>query len=444
MSTEDQFKEFTTLPRKFGKICCFKTPTRQVLVVSDVPTYRSVMKRRPREFSAPDFENIMDSVNMAMSEGDVWKKHRRISSRPLMETNLDKLLPMISSTAQDLIRRLRESAGPEGRVVWRPVRDLQLCAARVASAVYMGEDDPIISEDPLYTDEMQDEIWSLICDSFVLTLYPTCVFYHDRFFYRLVFPGVRKKHCFHQLAQRWRRMESKIMDAIRRRARDGSVRPYVCKSLPDGAGREFSERELAHTFLMYIGGGAETTASAMSWLLSNLCVHPEIQQRARREADSIGELSVESIRSMPFIEACALETLRLNPPAPLSINRALVDSEVAGKEVKAGTRLIFPIGQMMRESYEEGEEFMPERWLTPSGDSIDEEKRLEFTAFGFGPRQCPGRHLAIRELLCNAALLLRNFDNFCLLDDQVVSPMFENALTTCPKNLVLTMRCRAL
>ncbi|KAF4685165.1 hypothetical protein FOZ60_006820 [Perkinsus olseni] len=306
MSTEDQFKELMVLPRKFGKICCFKTPARQVLVVSDVPTYRSVMKRRPREFSAPDFENIMDGVNMAMSEGDLWKKHRRISSRPLTETNLDKLLPMICSTAQNLIRGLRESAGREGRIVWRPVRDLQLCAARVASAVYMGEDNPIISKNPLYTDEMQDEIWSLISDGFMLTLNPSCVFYHDRFFYRLVFPGVR------EFAQRWRRIESKILDATRRRVRDGLGRPHVCKSLPDSAGREFSEEELAHTLIMYLGGGAETTASAMSWLLSNFCLHPEIQQRARREADSIEELSVESIRSMPFIEACALETLRVS------------------------------------------------------------------------------------------------------------------------------------
>ncbi|KAF4722844.1 hypothetical protein FOZ63_019101, partial [Perkinsus olseni] len=178
----------------------------------------------------------------------------------------------------------------------------------------------------------------------------------------------------------------------------------------------------------YIAGGSETTASAMSWLLSNFCLHPEIQQRARREADSLEELSVDSIHSMPFIEACALESVRLKPSAPISFTKALVDCEVAGKPIEAGTRLIFPIGQMMRESYEDGDKFMwvtgpmaiammaahvftmmvtrgdtivfqrlnsnpmvrPERWLTPSGDSIDEEKRLELIAFGFGPRQCPG------------------------------------------------------
>ncbi|KAF4741828.1 hypothetical protein FOZ63_025974 [Perkinsus olseni] len=181
----------------------------------------------------------------------------------------------------------------------------------------------------------------------------------------------------------------------------------------------------------------------MSWLLSSFCLHPEIQQRARREADSIGELSVDSIHSMSFIEACALESVRLKPSAPISFTKALVDCEVAGKPIKAGTRLIFPIAQMMRESYEDGDKFMPERWLTPSGDSIDEEKRLELIAFGFGPRQCPGKHLALKQLLCYSAFLLRHFDDFRLAEQQAVSPKLSNLVSSSPHNLVITMKRRS-
>ncbi|KAF4752997.1 hypothetical protein FOZ62_029694, partial [Perkinsus olseni] len=373
------------------------------------------MKRRPREFSAPNLENIMDAVNMATTEGDLWKKHRRISSRPLTETNLDHLLPMIISAAQELIRRLEKSADEGGNVEWCPVEDLQLCASRVASAVFMGEEDSVTSKNPLYTTEMQVELLRIIKDAFMITLKPTCVFYHDRFLYMLLFPGVRK------FAQRLKRLQSQITDGIRQQVTHGLDRPHVGRSLMASAGSEYNETELAHTLFMYIGGGAETTASAMSWLLHNLCVHPELQRKARREADALEELSVESIHSMPFVEACALETLRLNPSVPVSIVSALVDCEVAGKRVKAGTQVIFPIGQMMRESYEDGDKFMPERWLTPSGDSIDEKKRSEFIAFGVGPRQCPGKHLAIRELLCNTALFLRNFCDIRLVKGQVAS-----------------------
>ncbi|EER14090.1 hypothetical protein Pmar_PMAR020872, partial [Perkinsus marinus ATCC 50983] len=78
------------------------TPTYQVLVVSDIPTFRDVMRRRPSEFSGMDVENFTGSKNMVLSEGAMWKKHRRIVSRPLNERNLNKFVPMIISLGEDL------------------------------------------------------------------------------------------------------------------------------------------------------------------------------------------------------------------------------------------------------------------------------------------------------------------------------------------------------
>ncbi|KAF4656239.1 hypothetical protein FOZ61_007112 [Perkinsus olseni] len=374
MSTEDTFKEFMAMTKKFGKICCFKTPTRQVLVVSDMPTYRSVMKRRPREFSKPDYENIMDGVSMATAEGDVWKKHRKISSRPLTETNVNKLLPMITRTTQKMVRKLEESADEEGNIVWHPEEDLRQCASIVVSALCMAENYPMASKDPLYGDEIQAKLWGLIGDSFAISMKLSRVFYHDRFLYKLIFPGLR------QVSGGWWR------NYCQRRGLD------------------------APCFLA--------------------------------EADSIGEITPTSIHSMPYIEACALDALRLNPSVPVSINKALVDTEVAGKTVKAGTQLIFLVGQMMRENYDEGDKFIPERWLSADGSSIDGEKRSEFIAFGFGPRQCPGRFLGIAEIICSAALFLQHFDNFSFAKGKGVSPKFSTPLTTLPQNLAVTMQCR--
>ncbi|KAF4712749.1 hypothetical protein FOZ63_025120 [Perkinsus olseni] len=363
---------------------------------------------------------------MATAEGDVWKKHRKISSRPLMETNVNKLLPMITDTTQKMVKKLEESADEEGNIVWHPEEDLRQCASIVVSA----------SKDPLYGDEMQAKLWGLIGDSFAISMKLSRVFYHDRFLYKLIFPGVR------QFAHRWERVESEVIASFRRNAVNGPDHPCLSKSLKESAGADFSEKELAHTLMMYLGGGGETTASAVAWMLHAFCTYPEVQQRARAEADSIGEITPTSIHSMPYIEACALEALRLNPSVPVSINKALVDTEVAGKTVKAGTQLIFLVGQMMRENYDEGDKFIPERWLSADGSSIDEEKRSEFIAFGFGPRQCPGRFLGIAEIICSAALFLQNFDNFSFAKAMGVSPKFSTPLTTLPQNLAVTMQCR--
>ncbi|EER14091.1 cytochrome p450, putative, partial [Perkinsus marinus ATCC 50983] len=75
----------------------------------------------------------------------------------------------------------------------------------------------------------------------------------------------------------------------------------------------------------------------------------------------------------------------------------------------------------------------PERWLVPDGHSIDEKQRDEFLGFGFGPRRCPGQHLAVREAVIIIAILLRNFDEF-YADAETHSPKFSSRLTMCHQN----------
>ncbi|KAF4689313.1 hypothetical protein FOZ62_020513 [Perkinsus olseni] len=388
MPLEDQFKEILALPQKFGRICCLKTPFYQTLVVSDIVTYKDVMRRRPNEFSRIDFENFMDSVNMAMAEGAMWKEHRRVASRPLTEANLDTLVPMIISLGEDLVGRLRKSADRRGLVTWRPLGDAQMLGMRIASAVYMGETDPVNSKYALFSYDVQDEVRRFIMDLLEISLKPTRVFYHDRLLYRVLFPGVRK------FTQKWRNINSELLEDIRLSQREPPRRCAMPKGLPHSARGQFNETELTHTLIMYFGAGGETTASAIVRLIQYFCIYPEIQERARAEATSIEELSATSIEYMPFIEACLMETIRLNPSPPVAIVKALVDCKVAGEPIRKGTRVLFPLTLMLRNEYNDGDEFRPGRWLEPTGDSIDEKQRAEFLGFGFGPRQCPGRYLA--------------------------------------------------
>ena len=50
--------------------------------------------------------------------------------------------------------------------------------------------------------------------------------------------------------------------------------------------------------------------------------------------------------------------------------------------------------------------FVPARWLAPSAPPPP----AAFLAFSAGPANCVGRHLARREMLMLAALLLRRFE----------------------------------
>ncbi|EER03658.1 cytochrome P450, putative [Perkinsus marinus ATCC 50983] len=342
----------------------------------------------------------MDSVSMAMSEGDTWKRHRRAASRPLAETNLDKLVPMIIRLGEDMVGKLKQLADEKGVITWKPVNDVQLLGMRVAAAVYMGETDPLSSEYALFSHNVQGEVRELIMHIFSISLKPSRILYHDRLIYRLLFPGVRES------ARKWRGINSKLLEDIRRNKKAAPRDSDLPKSVPRSSAGQLNETELSHNLIMYLGAGGETAASAIVRLMQYFCKFPEIQTRARAEATSIRELSAHSVYDMPYIEACLMETIRLNPSPPMELVRALVDCKVAGKPVKAGTKLIFPLTQIQRKVYTDGDEFRPERWLVPGAHSIDEKLRTEFVGFGFGPRQCPGRYLAVKEVVTIIALLL--------------------------------------
>ncbi|KAF4708489.1 hypothetical protein FOZ62_001216, partial [Perkinsus olseni] len=123
-----------------------------------------------------------------------------------------------------------------------------------------------------------------------------------------------------------------------------------------------------------------------------------------------------------------------------AIVKALVDCKVAGEPIRKGTRILFPLTLMLRNEHNDGDEFRPERWLGTSGGSIDEKQRAEFLGFGFGPRQCPGRHLAVREVLCIVALLLRSFDDLQLGEGHDALT-FSSPLTICPSDLPVRLKC---
>jgi cytochrome P450 len=61
--------------------------------------------------------------------------------------------------------------------------------------------------------------------------------------------------------------------------------------------------------------GADTTSSALSWILHLLSLHPDVQDKLRKELKEANEdneeLTHDQLVSLPFLEAVCRETLRL-------------------------------------------------------------------------------------------------------------------------------------
>ncbi|KAH7858462.1 hypothetical protein Vadar_024095 [Vaccinium darrowii] len=167
-------------------------------------------------------------------------------------------------------------------------------------------------------------------------------------------------------------------------------------------------------------GGTDTTSAALEWVMSELLKHPQVMKKLQAEVRGIAQhnqsITEDDLDQMPYLKAVIKETLRLHPPVPLLVPReSTKDVQVMGYDIAAGTRVIvnaWSIGQDPA-SWDEPEEFRPERFLNSSVDFRGHD--FELIPFGAGRRGCPGIQFAaiVNELAL--AKLVHKFD-FALPD----------------------------
>ncbi|KAM0839933.1 hypothetical protein ACQ4PT_059978 [Festuca glaucescens] len=115
------------------------------------------------------------------------------------------------------------------------------------------------------------------------------------------------------------------------------------------------------------------------------------------------------------MKALLTESLRLHPVAPfLAPHLAMADCSVDGYMVPAGTRVIINVWSIGRDatSWEDAEEFRPERFVGGGSDVHVNFKGndFQFLPFGAGRRMCPGINLGITNVELMLANLMYHFD----------------------------------
>lgn len=225
-----------------------------------------------------------------------------------------------------------------------------------------------------------------------------------------------------------REMKRVADGAIDRRRREGKPGvPDLLDLLMAGedpnSGRRMTTDELRDNLLTFIVAGHETTALTLSWALYLCAFDPEVQARARAEAQAVlqgrDSAVAADVAALPYLRRIIDETLRMYPPAAFLARTAQAPDELCGREIRRGDTVILPIYALHRHHmlWPEPDRFNPDRFLE-SGTR----DRFAWLPFGDGPRICIGANFAVQEAVIILATLLARF-RFALVPGRAPKPV---------------------
>jgi cytochrome P450 len=457
--------------QEFGPFFRLQFGRRPVLVVADHQATAAVLRDRPDGFRRTE---RLQEIGLEMGvqpglfgvNGDMWRRQRRMVMAGFDPAHVRRYHPALTKVAGRLQTRWMLAA-QQDRVIDLQADLMRFTVDAIAGLAFGAEVKTLDSDD----DIIQRHLDKIFPTLFKRMLSPLPIWRWWRT------PAVRALE--RSMAEVNTAVEGFIQQARQRFLAEPSLRQSPSNLLEamivaaDEKDSGIDDAQVAGNVLTMLLAGEDTTANTLAWMIDLLWQHPDALARATAEvrglldatptsasaapASSLApslepylelslQLSLEQLGELHFIEACAHETMRLRPVAPIIAVQALRDTVVGDVQVPAGTVLI---NVMRRDSVSDAHlprasQFEPERWLADGGPQAQATaaKRVSMP-FGAGPRICPGRYLALLEMKMAMCTLLGHFDisDVSTADGQPAPERLQ--LSMMPVGLRMRLRARA-
>jgi cytochrome P450 len=159
--------------------------------------------------------------------------------------------------------------------------------------------------------------------------------------------------------------------------------------------------------------GHDTTAAGMNWALHLIGCHPEVQEKLHKELDGVfgdedRDVGYEDMKSLPYLECCVKESLRLYPSVPMFTRTLKEDASIMGYTVPANTQIMISPYTVHRDPkhWPDPEIFNPDRFLP---DNSVGRHPYAFLPFSAGSRNCIGQRFALMEEKTVMSWILRYY-----------------------------------
>lgn len=357
--------------RECGNIVCFRATDQPIVMFCHPDQVQHVLHERHMRYGKGAAYRFLEPVlgrGLLTTDGDEWKRLRRLVTPTFSREHRDDLLRHVAAATEAMLDRWDAKARCGETVSVRDEMFEVTLDALLRSTFSSGVENR--------GRELRDAF--LAADSHIeLT----------RGMNPLKVPEwvpTPKNRAF-RAALRY--LDTFIEDLIEARQRNlGSAPPdlltMLLQSRDQETGEALSRRQVRDMVMALMHGGYEPLSDALTWTFYLLARHPQI---------------LNLLPSEPLTEMVCLEALRLYPPGWGFGRTAIEEDEVAGWRIPKGTLVLLSpwVTQRLPEFWEAPDTFDPYRF---SPERSAGRHRFAYFPFAAGPRICIGREFALQEM----------------------------------------------
>jgi cytochrome P450 len=430
--------------QEYGAVYSYKLGPKPFVVIAEPDLIQSILRNRParyRRLSA--IETVLEEMGVTgvfSAEGMQWKRQRRLTANALDARHLRQFFPTLIKVTDRLCKRWQTAA--ERREPTDVQQDLMRYTVDITTNLAFGYDMNTLEKEGDVIQQHLEKIFPKV-NSRINAALP----------YWRYFKLPSDRSLDRSLGSVRDTITEIITQARARLAEEPDLAEHPTNFLEamlsaDREGEEaFTDEEIYGNILTLLLAGEDTTANTLAWMMHLMVEHPEVQLPMRQEAERVTGTSgllnePQDAEQLQYIEAVALEAMRMKPVAPVIFIEPNEDVEVAGVSIPRGTAMMLLTSQAALEDvyFAAAAQFNPERWLNTGQASSNGHDTKAFVPFGFGPRFCPGRNLAMVEIKIAMAMVCSTFE----LSKPEHAPEVEEVLsfTMEPKNLSVILADR--
>lgn len=400
--------------RRHGDVFCRRVGTPSVHLCHPQLIEHVLRTNVLNYVKGPDYDFLRPLIGegIFVSEGDMWKRQRRLLAPEFRAKEVARFLPVFEAELERLYAEWDEAAVRAGGIVDLNASMMRLTLRILGTAIFQSDFESLIEvAREAFEACLSQATRQMVSMGLLKTWLPTPGNQRARVAAQRLDDGV------HDLIARVRRRAGQAGQAGHGAGHAGCPagvdmlsRMLVAIDPETGAG--MSEQQLVDEVKSLILAGHETTSLALSWTFHLLLAHPEVAARLRTEVRGVlggRHVQVDDISRLPYTRQVVLESMRIYPPVPAVTRRALADDEFFGVRVRAGESVTIPIYVVHRhrEFWSQPERFDPERFTPERVAKLDPYCYLPFLR---GRRACLGEHFAMLEAIVVLASIVDRYD----------------------------------